>query len=243
MSEAAPSPGDRGPRRLFWPTTISLGAVLITASLGIWQVQRLHWKTALIADRQARVEAPALAELPADAAAAQAAEFRRIKVTGSFRHEREAHLAATTDRGNVGFQIITPFRLANGREILINRGWVPTARRDAATRAAGQVAGEVTIEGLIRPGGKPGWFAAPPNDVRRNLWIWLDLEAISAELGVSPAPAFIIDAGPAPNPGGLPLGGQTRVALPNDHWQYALTWFGLSAVFAIMYVIYWRQNR
>lgn len=228
---------------LFWPSAISLGAVLVGLALGVWQVQRLGWKTDLIAERQARVTAPALATLPADEAAAVAAEFRRVAVTGRFDFAREAHLAATTDRGNVGFQIIVPLRLADGREILVNRGWVPTAKRDPATRAAGQMAREVTVEGLIRTGGRGGWFAAPANDPQRNLWIWIDLPAIAAKLGIQPAPVFVVDAGPASNPGGLPIGGQTRVNLPNDHLHYALTWFSLALVFAVMYGIYVRKHR
>lgn len=228
---------------LFWPSAISLGAVLVGLALGIWQVQRLGWKTDLIAERQARVMAPPLTALPADEAAAAATEFRRVVVSGRFDFSREVHLAATTDRGNVGFQIIVPFRLADGREILINRGWVPTAKRDPATRAAGQMAGEVTVGGLIRMGGRGGWFAAPANDPQRNLWIWVDLPAIAAKVGIQPAPAFLVDAGPAPNPGGSPIGGQTRVNLPNDHLQYALTWFSLALVFAVMYGIYVRKHR
>jgi surfeit locus 1 family protein len=228
---------------LLWPTVISLGAVLTMLGLGIWQVQRLAWKNDLIAERQVRLAAPPVTELPVDPAAAAAAEFRRVVVTGAFRFGREAHLAATTDRGNVGYQIIVPFRLKDGSEILINRGWVPAAKRDPAARAAGQIAGEVSIEGLIRPGGRLGWFAAPANDAQRNIWIWLDLPAIADQLGIRPAPAFVIDAGPAPNPGGVPIGGQTRVNLPNDHLYYAITWFSLALVFAVMYGIYVRTQR
>ncbi|MBM3571769.1 MAG: SURF1 family protein [Alphaproteobacteria bacterium] len=239
MTEIAPP----SRRSNFWPSVISLGAILITAGLGVWQVQRLHWKTALIAERQARLAAPPVTEFPADRAAAEAAEFRRVVVTGTFRFDKESHLAATTDRGNVGYQIIVPFRLGDGREVLVNRGWVPPSRRGSEQRAAGQVAGAVTLEGLIRPGGRPGWFAAPANDPRRNIWIWLDLPAVAAELKVEPAPAFVIDAGPAVNPGGFPIGGQTRIHLPNDHLQYALTWFSLSVVFAVMYGIYLRKQR
>src|SRR3546814_20501920 len=92
-------------------------------------------------------------------------EFTRVRLEGRFLHDDEFYLGARTDNGRVGLNVVTPFRLDDGRVILVNRGWVPENRRDPATRAEGQPAGEVAVEGLLRTDGWKGFdFAKPPND-------------------------------------------------------------------------------
>ena len=70
------------------------------------------------------------------------------------------------------------------------------------------------------------------------MWFWVAPEAMLP--GALP---FYIDAGTAPNPGGWPKGGVTRLLLPNDHLQYAITWYALAAALVVIYVVYHRQNR
>ena len=60
--------------------------------------------------------------------------------------------------------------------------------------------------------------------------------------GVSVLP-FYIDAGPASNPGGYPLGGQTNTELPNNHLQYAITWYSLAGVLVVIYLLMLRRER
>jgi surfeit locus 1 family protein len=97
----------------------------------------------------------------------------------------------------------------------------------------------VHVSGLLRvpPQEKPGWFI-PDNRPDRNDWFWIDLPAMAAADGIANAAPFYIDADPTPNPGGWPKGGVTPLALPNDHLQYALTWFSLAAALVVIYVVY-----
>ncbi len=80
--------------------------------------------------------------------------------------------------------------------------------------------------------GWPDWldWALPANDCGRNYWFWVDIPAMAKCGGLDRVLPFIVDAGRAANPGGYPLGGVTRTALPNDHLQYAITWFALAGV-------------
>ncbi|AJY48126.1 cytochrome oxidase [Martelella endophytica] len=205
--------------------------------LGNWQVRRLHWKEGLLASVDERLtEAPLpLADIAAMAAAGEDIEYRPVTAEGTFEHDRERHFFATYN-GQSGYYVYTPLRLDDGQAVFVNRGFVPFDAKEAATRAEGQVKGEVTVTGLARSrlDGKPS-FMVPENDLPKNIFYWKDLDAMAASTGLERTAVlpFFIDANDAPNPGGLPVGGVTRISFPNDHLQYALTWYGLAAVLAI----------
>lgn len=223
--------------------------IAILIGLGTWQVQRLHWKEALLASITNRMAAPpkALAEVESTFATTGDVDYVPVTASGTFAHSGERHFFATHD-GATGFFVYTPLLLADGRYVLVNRGFVPYELKDAAKRAAGQVAGPVSITGLARNPlpGKPSWLV-PDNDTAKNIFYWKDRDVMAATAGL-PAGAtvvpFFIDADNAPNPGGLPVGGVTIVDLPNNHLQYALTWYGLAAALAVILALWlWRVRR
>ena len=224
-------------RPTLWPTLFTIPVLAGLVVLGAWQVQRLHLKEGLIAERQARSTAPAMA-LSDPLGAPEELVFTRVRVRGEFRHERETYLVARTLAGSPGLHVVTPMILEDGRALMVDRGWVPESRKDPSTRPDGQVEGPVVLEGLLRTGGwtGPSWLM-PENLPGENLWFWVDPPAMAAGLD-RPVLEVYLDAGPAENPGGWPKGGQTRVSLPNDHLGYAITWFTLAIALAVIYVIY-----
>jgi len=115
--------------------------------------------------------------------------------------------------------------------------------KDANKRDVGQIAGTVRIQGLLRlpPSGKPAWFL-PDNRPDLNYWFWVDLPAMSAADGLDRVAPFYIDADETPNPSGWPKGGVTRLVLPNDHLQYAITWFSLAVALIVIYVLSHRRS-
>jgi surfeit locus 1 family protein len=231
-------------RSLLTLTVSALAAFAVLVGLGTWQVQRLHWKEGLIAERRAALEAPPI-DLPSTLDAARGLEFRRVRANGTFLHEREITVhGIERQRGAAGYLVVTPFRLEDGRVVLVERGWVPLDKRDPATRSAGNPGGAGAVEGLLRlaPAGKPGWFI-PENDAARREWFYIDVAAMARAAGVPDVLPFYLEAGPAPNAGGLPLGGQSATDLPNDHLHYAITWYALAAALAVIYFILLRRER
>lgn len=224
------------------PTLFTVPGVLLLIGLGIWQVQRLHWKEGLIAERAAAVVAAPRAP-PQTLAEAQALEFHHIVAEGTFENDKELFLAAVSDNGEGGYQVLTPLRLTDGRTMFVNRGFIPLDLKDPARRAAGQLAGPVRVTGLLRlaPAKKPSVFL-PDNRPDLNLWFWVDLPAMAAKDGIADPAPFYIDADKTPNPGGWPQGGVTRLDLPNNHLQYAITWFSLAVALIVIYVLYHRRN-
>jgi surfeit locus 1 family protein len=231
-------------RRLLPLTLAALAGFAVLIGLGTWQVERLHWKEGLIAERTAATSASPAA-LPRTVEAARPLAFRRVRIKGVFLHDREIPVHAIERRsGGAGFLILTPLRLEDGAVVLVERGWVPTDKREAATRAQANPAGEVSVEGLLRlaPAEKPGWFL-PANDPGRREWFWIELPALARAAGVPEALPFYVEAEATPNPGGLPVGGQANTDLPNDHLQYAITWYALAAALAVIYLVLLRRER
>ena len=229
-------------RPLLWPTLFTLPAVLLMLGLGVWQLERLQWKAALIAERAERTHAAPI-PLPRQGDDLAAAEYRRVELIGRFRNDRELLLAARSHLGVPGYHVVTPLELADGRQtVLVDRGWVPLARKDPAKRAEGQLAGQVTIAGIVRRPLPKGWLV-PDNEPAHNVWFWFDLPAMASHAGITgPLAPVYVDAVAAPIPGGYPLGGETRIELPNDHLQYALTWFALAIVLIVIYLVFHHQR-
>ena len=227
-------------RSLFWPSLFWLSLSLALAGLGTWQVERLHWKEGLIARLEATISGPPSA-LPDAQAALGRMEFRHVKFTGTFLNDKELYRHAIAADGTPGFHVVTPFRLESGDIVLVDRGFVPEDRRNPATRAAGQIEGTTSVTGLLRlPDTAPSWFT-PANEPGKNLWFSMDLAAMAAARGLSRVLPFFVDADSVPLPGGYPVGGQTSPRLPNNHLQYALTWYGLALVALVYYALIVRR--
>ncbi len=224
----------------FWPTVITAGAVLLAVGLGTWQVQRLFWKQGLIEQRQTKAKAPVLDGLPADFSAGRD-EFRRVRVTGRYLNDKEIYLAARSHRGNAGFHIVTPFALAGGGHILVDRGWVPLSVKDPIARAAGQITGVTTVAGYLRATQKGGYFT-PENTPGKNIWYSIDIPAVARATGLDDLKPYFIEADGTPIPGGFPVGGQTRLELPNNHLQYVVTWYSLAIAGLVIYILYHRRR-
>ena len=231
-------------RFTLWPTVFTIPAILLTLWLGTWQIQRLAWKTALIAEREAAFSAPPVT-LPDGLDAARALEFHRVAAEGTFLHDKELYIGAFSTRDVEGYQVVTPFRLTDGRILLVNRGWVPEARKDPASRSEGQITGPTVVDGILRvPFVPKSMFSSlvptPVNRPNENFWFFVDVPGMVAKDGLDPVQVlpFYVEAGPEKNPGGFPVGGQTRIALPNDHLQYAITWYSFAIILAAIYLIY-----
>lgn len=234
---------NRSWRSLLLPAMVAF-AVLI--ALGTWQIERKAWKEALIASLTQRLAVP-----PQTLPSAQdwakldraADEYRRVKFTATFDNEREALVfaAASAFRPDVtspGYWVFAPARFADGSAVVVNRGFVPDARRDPKSRPQGQIAESTEMTGALRWPDDRHWFT-PADDPAHNLWFTRDPAAIAAAKGLDPkvvtvAPFYIELEAPTP-PGGLPQPGKLVIALPDNHLQYALTWYGLAAVLAAVF--------
>jgi surfeit locus 1 family protein len=220
-------------RPSLWLTILSLTAFVLLIALGVWQVERRAWKLALIDRVEQRVHAPTQpipspAAWPAVTAANDA--YRHVTVSGRFLHDRETLVQAVTEEGP-GYWVLTPLQRGDGKLVLINRGFVPTERRDPSTRRDGNPDGQVAITGLLRVTEPKGGFLRN-NVPQHNRWYSRDVAAIAAARGLDSIAPFFIDADAGSQAGNGPIGGLTVVRFPNNHLIYALTWFALAFMLA-----------
>jgi surfeit locus 1 family protein len=220
-------------------------AFVLLIGLGTWQIQRKAWKEGLIAALHAKLSAPPVT-LPPPAAWAsldrKALEYHRVAFTAQFENAKEALVfaAPSTFRPDVegpGYWVFTPARLGDGSRVVVNRGFVPDSLKAPASRPQGQTSGPIEIVGALRWPQERHWFT-PNDEPASNLWFTGDPQAIAAAKGLDKgavAPFYVEQESPVP-PGGLPKPGKLVVGLPDNHLQYALTWYGLALVLLISYL-------
>ena len=231
---------------------IALGVAFLIG-LGSWQMHRLNWKEGLIERVKTNLSAPGktVEEIKTMIADGADIEYRPTAVGGTFLHHLEAHYFAT-HKGKPGYFIYTPLVQSSGQIIIVNRGYVPLEMKSAQDRQAGLTQGVVQIEGLARsaPAAKPNAFV-PDNDLSKNIFYWKSLDQMisnsDGELNGDKVDRFFIDAGASDDPSTWPRGGVTRIEFPNNHLQYALTWFGLAGALLVVggyfVVSRWRNTK
>ena len=206
--------------RAFLLALLAASAVCF-AALGVWQLERRAWKLDLIARVEARIHAaPIFIPLPDQSVDAARDEYRRVRLTGHFIHDRATLVDALTVEG-LGFWVLTPLDTGAG-QIMINRGFVPAARKDDYGRPSGRV----TVTGLMRMPEPDGRFLRP-NRPDADSWYSRDVAAIAHKRKLGPVAPFFVDA---QKTAGYPIGVPTVVTFRNTHLIYALTWFALAAM-------------
>ena len=242
QSVAHEKDGTGGGRSRIAAALATLVAFAILISLGVWQLQRLAWKEGLLTQIDARMHAEPQ-PLPPSAQWASLNpddyEYRHVRVTGTFENDHEAlvflGVSGFRDVTWPGYLVLTPLRLEDGSHVIVNRGFVPGDLKDPASRLAGEITGSVTVTGLMRSPEERNLFT-PADDPQKGVYFTRDPALIAAHFALhAPAP-FTIDEAAEPVPGGFPRGGTTTVDIPNNHFGYALTWFGLAAALVGVYV-------
>lgn len=235
------------------PTVFALVCLGILIGLGVWQIERKAWKENLIATMTERLDAAPRDLAPrADWAGLVQGkdEFSRVHFPAEFLPGQEAlvYAAGSGVRADIkgpGYFVFAPARLSDGSIVVVDRGFVTLDRKDPATRAQGAPHGTLDIIGAMRWPESRGLFT-PADDAKANVWYLRDTAAMAqAKKWGAIAPFYIDQEAPVP-PGGLPVPGKLTVHLPDNHLQYAITWFGLAlgliGVYAFWLAGWWRRR-
>jgi surfeit locus 1 family protein len=209
-------------------------------ALGAWQVQRLHWKRALIERVESRlaadpVDAPGRAQWSAVDAERDA--YRRVQLRGTWLGGPDTRVQAVTGLGP-GWWVMSPLRTAAGDTVLVNRGFVP-AGVEVPPPPAGEAA---QVTGLLRID-EPGGGFLRENDPAADRWHSRDLQAIARARALGDVAPYFVDAAHAAAPDAWPRGGLTVVKFRDSHLSYALTWFGLAGLVLVGAALLYRHER
>ena len=233
-----------------WMTAVALPALVLLISLGIWQLNRLDWKEALIAERAAGLAAEPVALKTVLRDGWEKHEFRRVYLEGNFRTDNFKLNTPIKVRKRPGYKLITLFETLTGQMVLVDRGWVPgTLKKDNLHTPSGKIA----LIGVLRSAGrKNSWL--PDNMPEKDEWYFVDPRAMTLRNKNYNTRPFFIEVVPTPNPrnrlqvaesdrrGAWPMPLAFNAQQPNRHLEYAVTWFGLAATLVIIYIAFhWRH--
>ena len=215
-------------RRMIGPLLFGVIGVAILISLGIWQLEQLKRKEAKLAAIDARlvdvpVALPAAVDIEHD-------RYRGVFASGTYTGEAVFKLDSLADRGP-GKRVIAVFATREGRRVLVDRGiWLE------GTQATPQAVQDAEVTGNLDWPQEADSYTPPP-DPKTGLWFARDVPAMAKVLGAEPV--LIVARAPTGD-GIVPMPLDTS-AIPNNHWQYVMTWFSLALVWFVMTVfLLWR---
>ncbi len=239
------------PRPIAW--FFFLLAFGTTVALGSWQVQRLQWKERLIAEIAAANERAPVTTLPTEPTELAALQFRRVTLHGRWIPDQEFHLTPRYWHDQFGYAIVSPLKLADGRILLVNRGWVPGKKKLLETRPQTRVTGKTIIHGMVRTDTDRNYFT-PPSKPEKNIWFGRDIPemaAFGALHDVIPAMVDITVPGTPMMPEkvtdtlsdpSLPVPSDGKIRLRNNHLSYILTWYGIALGILVIFILYHRKK-
>lgn len=222
-------------RNLLGITLFSLIISLICFCLSGWQVKRLFWKSNLIDNLElAYKSSPTnINNLYVDL---QEFKYKKILVEGAFIN-KNMYLEPRVYNGQVGFNLVSPFLLKDGRIILIDRGWI----REKKFSNDGNEK-NVFLQGILKKSGKTNFFT-PANVPKDNSWFYVDISQMSEYVGLNLINGVFLELINEDSFNNYPITKKPKVELPNNHLQYAITWTILGFIFLVMNYIYLRRNK
>jgi Uncharacterized conserved protein len=238
-------------RGLLLPSLMVLVAFATLFALGTWQLERKAWKENLIATLTKRFAAAAV-DLPPPAQWVSLRqdkdEFTRVKFRARYLSGQEAIVWATgsglrDDVKGPGIFVFSPATLSSGETIAVNRGFVADQKPTGETKRPPAVEGDVEITGILRWPEPKGWELTTPFDKSAQLWFVRDHAAMAQEYGWPRIAPFYIEREAQQPADGLPPPGALKPNLPNNHLQYAVTWYGLAVVLLGVFVAWLRSRK
>ena len=206
-----------------------LSVVTLFCALGTWQLVRLQWKNTLI-DQISK----GLNSSPVNYSEKIRVNYQRVFTEGKYNFEKQIYLYSLNDKGQPGYDVITPFETLNLENILVNRGWIKSNLKnndilDGTT--------DIKIQGLILKNRKPNIFK-PENDVEANIWFSINLEQVQEVTRKNFSNYILYLENKKIN---IPKPKKITIDLPNNHLKYAFTWYSISiSIFG--YFLYFRKK-
>lgn len=216
-------------RRILFLLIFGLAGLGVLLWLGFWQVDRLAEKEGQLADIESRISAEAVS-LPQQVFEDED-KYLPVAIKGEMV-PGEIHVLVSVKQVGAGYRIIQAFNTED-RTILVDRGFVPTTAKQTE-----RLTGPMEITGNLHWPDEIDSYTPHP-DMDANIWFARDVPNLATELGAEPV-LLIARSQTDPNVTPLPV---DTAGIPNDHLQYAITWFGLALVWAAMTGYFLWRNR
>ncbi len=220
-------------RGLIVPSMAVLAAFTLLVSLGIWQVHRLEWKNALLADLDRARQSASSTQLTSDdfhQAALSHRLFLGGSVQGRLLKDKAFRLGPRVQDGVAGYHLYAPIRLKDGGIVLINLGWIP----EGAQTVLKDVKDVSALSGLARRPDRANAFT-PANQPQQQLWYSVDLDALKTQSGMEKLEDYVFYADTVlENAKPAPIPAAKNWQPPNSHLQYAAFWFSMAGLLLVL---------
>jgi surfeit locus 1 family protein len=215
-------------------TLVSIIISLICFSLSIWQVKRLEWKKNLISNIEKAYNSDSI-NINVLSGDLRNFKFKNVYLEGTFINEKSMFLGPRVNKDQVGYHLITPFLLKDGRYILTNRGWLKEIIKIREPNK------EYLIKGILKESDIKNIFT-PKNNMEKNLWFYISTDEMSKFAGLRLEDNIFVDLiGSNPNHK-LTIINSSTPKIVNNHLQYAITWAILGLLFLVMNYIYSKRH-
>ena len=228
--------------RIFAPrpftTTLTLVLLAVLVSLGRWQLQRADQKRILFDEFANGADATRLVDLHT----AALPRYQHLEAQGSYDGSRQLLIDNMPGRdGRAGYFVVTPFALAGGGWLLVNRGWVPLGASRAMLPAIDVAGGVRRVLGRADHLPSPGIRMGHPEELRppfpavANFPSHADIERLLRESSWTHAAELVLLD--ADQPDGYLRQWQPPGFPPLRHTAYAVQWFGLALALGVIYLV------
>ena len=209
-------------KRIWFIVFIGFAGIACLLYLGMWQVDRLYWKLDVLKKIDQKIAAaPVL--LPAEPSES-VHKYLSVEISGQFLQE-SIRVLASKKRYGAGYRIIHVFR-TNGRRLLVDLGFV-----GLETDYDIDLSSDISLVGNLHWPDELDNFTPEP-DLENNIWFARDVERVASALQTEPILIILKDSTlKDKNIKPMPI---DTTHIPNDHLQYAITWFSLAIIWALM---------
>ena len=197
--------------------------------LGTWQLYRLQWKQDLISQIS-----EGLKSTPIKYSQNINKNYQKVVLSGKYDFKNQIYLYSLNEKGQPGFDVITPFKTISKENVLVNRGWI---KKEFKNNPNINISSK-NIVGMLRNANRKNIFT-PDNDTSKNIWFSINLEDVQKITGKKFNKFIIyledknID---------IPKPKKITVDLPNNHLKYAITWYSIS-ISILFYYLYFRKKK
>ena len=208
-------------------------AIIILLSLGTWQLERLQWKNRYISQIETKISMPAIEINENNSIYLDTYKNRKITIKGSYLYDKKITLHSKVYNKLVGKHLLVPLKTDYGY-LLVNRGFIT----DAGLKNLNEDTEVLNITGMINFSSKKPYFI-PNNNLQNNDWYYVNIKEIGEYLSLNLLNYYLIEENNLAEP--FPIGSQYNIDIPNDHLQYAVTWFSLALALSVFMHLVWRK--
>ena len=203
--------------------------ITLFCTLGTWQLYRLQWKQDLISQIS-----EGLKSNPIKYSQNINKNYQKVILTGKYDFENQIYLYSLNDKGQPGFDVVTPFETISKENVLVNRGWIQQEFKNSIDINISSK----NITGMLRKANRKNLFT-PDNDINENIWFSINLEDVQKTTGKKFNKFIVYLEDQNIN---IPKPKKITVDVPNNHLKYAITWYSIS-ISILFYFLYFRKKQ